>query len=254
MVWLPAGEFKMGSPPGESGRNPDEQSHLARVPEPIALGETEVTLAQFRQFVQKRGYRTEVDRISTCLKPDESREQLVPDISLSWESPGYPVSDNHPVACVSWNDARAYLEWLTAQTGHQYRLPTELEWEYAARAGTTSSRYWGDNPKAGCKLANTAECKDGQIYTAPTATFPPNPFGLRDLLGNLAEWTCSGYGTSYNGDESRCSDTAGSGAKVFRGGSWLDAPGLVRAAARDGAPANLGLNTVGFRPARVLSP
>lgn len=254
MVWLPAGEFQMGSPPDESGRNPDEQVHLARVPEPIAMGETEVTLGKFRQFVQDTGYRTEVERDSTCLRPNETWQQLVPDMSLSWESPGYPVTHGHPVSCISWNDARAYAEWLTSKTGHQYRLPTELEWEYAARAGTGTSRYWGDDPKAGCRLANTAECKDDHTYTAPAGTFAPNPFGLRDMLGNLAEWTCSAYGKGYSGAESRCSDTAGSSPKVFRGGSWLDAPGLVRSAARDGAPANLGLNSVGFRLLRTLSP
>jgi formylglycine-generating enzyme required for sulfatase activity/predicted Ser/Thr protein kinase len=254
MVWLPPGEFQLGSPPGEPGRNPDEQGYEARVPEPIAFGETEVTLWQYRQFVQETGYRTEVERDSTCLRPDENWQELVPDMSLSWESPGYEVNPGHPVSCVSWNDARAYAQWLTEQTGHLYRLPTELEWEYAARAGTQASRYWGDDPRAGCTRANTAECDDDYRYTAVAGTFPPNPFGLRDMLGNLAEWTCSEYSKGYGGSEGRCSDGGGSLARVFRGGSWLDAPDLVRAAARDGAPPNLGLNTVGFRLVRGLPP
>jgi len=252
MVWLPAGEFQMGSPPDEAGRNPDERRHPARVPEPLAFAETEVTLAQFRGFVEDAGYRTEVDRESTCLRPDESWQELVPDMSLTWESPGYPVTDRHPVTCISWNDARAYADWLTEKTGYQYRLPTELEWEYAARAGSSSIRFWGDDPHAGCSLANTAECKDDYRYAAPAGTLAPNPFGLRDMLGNLAEWTCSEYGKGYSGQEARCSDVAGNAPRVFRGGSWLDAPDLVRSAARDGAPANLGLNTVGFRVVRTI--
>jgi len=254
MVWLPNGEFQMGSPAEEPGRNPDERLHRAGVPEPLAASETEITLGQFRQFVQATGYRTEVDRESTCLRPDDDWQQLVPDMSLSWESPGYQVTDRHPVACINWSDARAYAAWLTKATGQQYRLPTELEWEYAARAGTLSSRFWGDDPKAGCKLAKTAECKDDYTYSAPAGTFPPNAFGLRDMLGNLAEWTCSEYGKGYSGTEERCSEAPGASPRVFRGGSWLDAPELVRSAARDGAPANLGLNTVGFRVVRTLRP
>jgi formylglycine-generating enzyme required for sulfatase activity len=252
MVWLARGEFQMGSPPKEPGRNLDERLHLAHVPEPLAMSETEITLGQFRQFAQQAGYRTEVDRGSTCLRPDDSWQQLVPDLSLSWESPGYPVTERHPVACISWNDARAYADWLAQATGQQYRLPTELEWEYAARAGTNSSRFWGDDPKVGCTLANTAECKDKYTYSAPAGTFAPNPFGLRDVLGNVAEWTCSEYEKSYSGTEARCSETAGASPRVFRGGSWLDAPDLVRSAARDGAPANIGFNTVGFRLVRTL--
>jgi formylglycine-generating enzyme required for sulfatase activity len=252
MVWLPPGEFQLGSPPGEPGRNPDEQGYETRVPEPIAFGETEVTLWQYRQFVQETGYRTEVERDSTCLRPDDNWQELVPDMTLSWESPGYAVNPGHPVSCVSWNDARAYAQWLSEQTGHLYRLPTELEWEYAARAGTQASRYWGDDPRAGCKRANTAECDDDHTYTAVAGTFAPNPFGLRDMLGNLAEWTCSEYSKGYGGSEAQCSVGGGTAARVFRGGSWLDAPDLVRAAARDGAPPNLGLNTVGFRLVRGL--
>lgn len=253
MIWLAPGEFQMGSPAEEGGRNADEQLHSAVVAEPIAVGETEITVGQFRAFVRDSGYRTEVERESTCLRPDESWQRLVPDMSLSWESPGYAVTDDFPVACISWNDAQAYARWMTTKSGHPYRLPTESEWEYAARGGTLTSRYWGDDPKMGCRFANTADCKGGHAYATSVATLAPNPFGLRDMLGNLAEWTCSGYGKGYSGGESRCSDTGGSSPKVFRGGSWLDAPGLVRSAARDGAPANVGLNTVGFRLVRPWS-
>ncbi len=251
MIWLPAGEFQMGSPLGEEGRNPDEGLHAARIPQPFAVSETEITLGQFRRFIEDTGYATEVDRESTCLRPNESWQQLVPDMLLSWESPGYQVTDSHPVTCLSWNDAKAYADWLTTKTGHQYRLLTEMEWEYAARAGSTASRFWGNDPNVGCKLANTAECADDYTYAAPAGVYPPNPFGLRDMMGNVAEWTCSDYGKGYGGAETRCSESAARSPRVFRGGSWLDAPGLVRSAARDGAPANLGLSMVGFRLARL---
>jgi formylglycine-generating enzyme required for sulfatase activity/serine/threonine protein kinase len=251
MVWLPEGEFQMGSPLHEPGRNPDERLHTARIPQPFAVSETEITLAQFRRFVEDTGYRTQVDRESTCLRPNESWQELVPDMLLNWESPGYQVTDRYPVACISWNDAKAYAAWLSAKSGHEYRLPTEMEWEYAARAGTLTSRYWGDDQKSGCKHANTAECADDQVHASPAGVYPPNPFGLRDVMGNLAEWTCSDYGKGYSGAEARCSESTERSPRVFRGGSWLDAPELVRSAARDGAPANLGLNTVGFRLVRL---
>lgn len=254
MVWLPGGEFQMGSPPEEAGRNPDERLHLATVPQPFAVGETEIALGHYRRFIEDTGYRAQTGSARPCLKPDESWQQLVEDWSLSWESPGYPVTDRHPVTCVSWSDARAYAKWLSEQTGHPYRLPTELEWEYAARAGTSSSRFWGNDPQMGCRYANTAECEDNHTHAAPAGTFPPNPFGLREMLGNLAEWTCSEYGIGYGGDEGACSDGSRAAPRVFRGGSWLDAPELVRSAARDGAPASLRLNSVGFRLVRTLPP
>jgi formylglycine-generating enzyme required for sulfatase activity len=255
MVWLPSGEFRLGSPDTETGRNADESPVRVRIRSPIAFGETEVTIAQFRRFVADTGYRTEVADSSTCLRPNDDWEQLVPDITLSWERPGYEVTEQSPVACVTWNDAMAYADWLSERTDRVYRLPTEAEWEYAARASTETSRFWGNDPDAGCQHANTAECDDKYRFAAPVGVFPPNPFGLRDTLGNLGEWTCSDYDAGYRGGERDCGGRPSATApRVFRGGSWLDAPGLVRAAARDAAPGNLGLSNVGFRVARELDP
>ncbi|WP_089724446.1 SUMF1/EgtB/PvdO family nonheme iron enzyme [Candidatus Thiosymbion oneisti] len=252
MVWLPAGEFQMGSLPQEKGRHSDERRHLARVAEPFAMGETELTLGHYRRFIEETGYRSEAGSEFPCQKPDENWQRLVEDRKLTWEHPGYEVTDRHPVACVSWNDASAYANWLSKQTGRRYRLPTELEWEYAARAGTTSSRFWGDNPQAGCRYANTADCEDTHTYAAPAGAFPPNPFGLREMLGNLAEWTCSAYATGYDGSQATCSGRFGGAPQVLRGGSWLDAPVLARSAARDGAPRSFRFNTVGFRLVRTF--
>jgi formylglycine-generating enzyme required for sulfatase activity len=275
MIWLPRGVFQLGSPRGELGRNADEQLHRAEVEDMLAVGETEVTVGQFEAFVEATRYRTQVERETSCLRVDETGAQIVADMSLSWREPGFATSDHHPVTCVSWNDARAYAAWLAGQTGKDYRLPTELEWEYAARAGSQSSRYWGDDPDAGCDFSNAADstvltegasssriagrrsdCRDEFLFAAPVAVLQPNAFGLHDMLGNLAEWTCSFYDRDYSGAEARCADQAGlpeSGPRVIRGGSWLDPPSLVRAAARDGFPPQLGLNTIGFRVVRPLA-
>jgi formylglycine-generating enzyme required for sulfatase activity/serine/threonine protein kinase len=253
MVWLPAGEFQMGSPPREAGRYPDERLHVAHIPKPFAVSETEITLGQYRQFVEDTEYRPTAGTGLPCLRPDESWQQLVEDWSLSWELPGYEVTDRYPVTCVSWSDAQAYADWLSAKTGFRYRLPTELEWEYAARADSSASRFWGDDPNGGCVWANIADCDDGYTYAAPAGVLPPNLFMLRDMLGNVAEWTCSEYAKDYRGAEAECSQGTAVVPRVFRGGSWLDAPRLVRSAARDGVPATFRLNTVGFRLVRTLS-
>lgn len=269
MIGIPPGDILMGSPADEPGRQPDERLHQARLAEPVAMSETEITIGQFRAFTQATGYRTEADRVGACLRLDEAGVALVADLSLSWEHPGYPVTEQHPVACVTWNDAFAYTEWLSAQTGRHYRLPTELEWEYAARAMTTSSRFWGDDPNMACDHANLADetvlhdtdarqriagarvtCSDGHVHAAPVGSHAANPFGLRDMIGNLAEWTCSVYDSSYGGGQARCHDPreqAGPAPMVLRGGAWLSAPDLARSAARDGMPSNLSLNTIGFR-------
>jgi len=125
---------------------------------------------------------------------------------------------------VSWNDVTAYAEWLSEQTGQQYRLPTEAEWEYAARAGTETKYWWGDD--IGSNNANCwkESCDDSFEYTAPVGSFEPNPFGLFDVLGNVWEWTCSEYENKYSGKEQYClskSEVNDGGLFVLRGGSWI---------------------------------
>ena len=273
---IPAGEGPMGSPTEEIGHREDERPYRAKVATPFALSQTEITLGQFGRFVEVAGYRTEADRESACLRVDDRGVELVTDLSLSWNSPGYPVSDQHPVVCVTWNDANAYATWLSEQTGRTYRLPTEEEWEYAARAGTSTSRYWGEDPKDACYNANMADetvlaakgdsrriegarvpCRDGHLYTAPVGTYAANPWGLKDMIGNVAEWTCSVYDSGYGGAQGRCLDTrrrTGPAPMVLRGGSCLSSPDLSRSAARDGLPSNLSLNTIGFRVVATEQP
>ncbi|MBL8253728.1 MAG: SUMF1/EgtB/PvdO family nonheme iron enzyme, partial [Candidatus Competibacter sp.] len=191
----------------------------------------------------------------------------------NWRNPGFPQTDAHPVVCVSWNDAVVYAEWLSRRTGQTYRLPTEAEWEYAARAGSAASRFWGDDPNAGCDFANAADqalkrrypdyrwttvtCDDGTIYTALAGRFKRNAFGLSDMLGNVWEWVRDCYadtlrsvpadGTSWEGASGEfCA------RRVVRGGGWSGGPEGVRSAFRDGfAPGSAG-GLLGFRLARDL--
>nr|MDP2191637.1 SUMF1/EgtB/PvdO family nonheme iron enzyme [Rhodoferax sp.] len=159
MVVIPAGTFTMGSPDSEAGRSGDEgPQHSARV-EKFLLGQTEVTVAQFRRFVQAKNYKTEAERNvgeSGCFGVDLGDGKADWRSGRSWRSPGWDIADNEPVTCVSWNDANAYVAWLSELTKQPYQLPTEAQWEYAARAGTSTSRYWGEDLKQACLYDNVS--------------------------------------------------------------------------------------------------
>ncbi|WP_082411513.1 formylglycine-generating enzyme family protein [Methylogaea oryzae] len=178
-----------------------------------------------------------------------------------WQNPALPQSGNHPAVCVSWEDANAYIRWLNGKTGRHYRLPTEAEWEYAAKAGTAGARYWGNSESRACRYANVADhsterqtdwhvddpfhCDDGYIHTAAVGSYRPNAFGLYDMLGNVWEWTCSAYTARYDGTETTCGGQAG--YRVYRGGSWGNEPDLVRAALRGREDPETRDNGIGFR-------
>ncbi len=258
MVWIPAGTFRMGDLQGGGGS--DEQPvHSVSVAR-FAMGRYEVTVGEFRRFVNATGYQTEAEKEGSC-------SVWVGDSSgKNWRNLGFSQNENHPVVCVSWNDATAYAEWLTQQTGKQYRLPTEAEWEYAARAGTTTSRYWGNNPDDACRYANVHDntskqenqgfswthhdCTDGYAQTAPVGRFQPNGFDLFDMLGNVWEWTCSEYQETYNGAENKCISQSGS-LRALRGGAWGGKPRGVRSAGRSWGSHGYRSVTVGLRLARL---
>ena len=271
MVRIKGGCFQMGSPTDEEGRDNDERLHEVCV-ENFELGKHEVTVGEFRRFVEASGYQTEAEKDaggnkgcrawSAVDKKWDWRE------GLSWRKPGYGQGERQPVVCVSWNDAVAYTVWLSGETQQSYRLPTEAEWEYAARAGTTSARYWGDDAEQACRYANGADqtkspegsswneryhhCSDGYWYPAPVGSFKANAWGLGDMLGNVWEWTCSKYTESYDGSEQKCSKNDTTGPYALRGGSWNNGPAWVRSANRDrGSPANRN-DFLGFRLARSL--
>jgi sulfatase modifying factor 1 len=263
MTVIPAGRFDMGSPDSEEGRGDDESPvHGVKIAA-FALGRTEITRGQFAEFVKSSGYIAG-DKCWTL--ENGTYEERKGD----WLAPGYPQNDKHPVACIDWNDALAYAKWLSNKTGKNYRLPTEAEWEYAARGNTKTARYWGDNPDKACRYANGADktaqatiqgssswsvhhCADGFAYTAPVGRFKPNAYGLYDLLGNVWEWTEDSYHDSYQGAPADGSAWQGDGRKrVLRSGSWNNAPMDLRAAVRYGNKPEIRFSSFGFRVARSL--
>ena len=268
MVVLPAGSYRMGSPSHEQGRDEDEGPvHEVAIAAPFAIGRHEVTVAEFGRFVDETGYSAG----SSCRTYDDGEY----DAGRSWRNPGFGQSGRHPVACVNWNDAQAYVAWLSRQTGKKYRLPSESEWEYAARAGTATARYWGEGESGQCRHANGADasmkmkerysdwggrrlasCRDGHAHTAPVGSFAANGWGLHDMLGNVWEWTEDCWNGNYAGGPSDGSaweygDCAG---RVLRGGSWDLDPRHLRSANRLWNFAGVRYDYLGFRVARTLAP
>jgi formylglycine-generating enzyme required for sulfatase activity len=270
MVEIPAGCFEMGSPETEAGRESDERPHQVCV-ESFRLAPHEVSVAQFERFVEASGYRTQAETDVGDSKGCESldRNDKANPWGLkswaSWRKPNqYQANDDrHPVSCVSWNDAHAYIDWLNKETGHAFRLPTEAEWEYAARAGTPTAHFWDAVPNAvACRNANSADrgqgwesgfdCDDGHEWVAPVGRFAPNAWGLHDMLGNVWEWTCSEYDADYQGVERLCAPPEIDLPRVMRGGAWNSAPVLVRAAYRNRNFPETRYGFVGFRLALDL--
>lgn len=254
MVRIAEGCFAMGSAPNEVGRHHDEMRHPVCVDE-FSISRYEVTLGQYAAFVRETGRET----------PDGCHTYGSGGWAFraghSWRDPGYAQSDDHPVACVSREDALAYAEWLSGRWNRSYRLPTEAEWEYAARTGSAASRHWGDDAGRACRWGNvgdrtlnrhyrewvwtTHSCDDGHVHTAPVGSFRVNLYGLHDMAGNVWEWTCSSYDPGYRGAEHRCAPGGRSG--VVRGGSWSNSPRWVRAAARFENRPDARFDLVGFR-------
>ncbi len=252
--------YPMGSPDKAPNKQEDERSHQVCV-EDFYLGKYEVTVADFRRFVDATDYRSDAERGAGCLVLRSGRWQAVKE--YNWKKPGYTQSDQHPAVCVSWRDAKTYLDWLSEQTRVHYRLPTEAEWEFAARAGSTHSRYWGDDIQQSCQYANVADqsgqqqyknwkdtlnCRDGYAFAAPVGRFKVNAWDLHDMLGNVLEWTCSAYDKSYQGAEQRCA--YGAEMRVMRGASWLDRAKALRAAFRNYDKPDSTYFISGFRVAR----
>jgi formylglycine-generating enzyme required for sulfatase activity len=230
LVVVPAGSFTMGSPASEVGRDDDEgPQHPVTIPRALAVGKYDVTFAEWDACVADGGCG------------------------------GYRPGDepwgrgNRPVIEVSWDDAQAYVSWLSRKTGKPYRLLSESEWEYSARAGTTTPYYWGEG--IGQNNANCVGCGsrwDGQ-QTSPVGSFPPNAFGLYDMMGNVWEWTGDCYNLSYDGAPGDGSAWAGGDCakRVLRGGSWDEAPGSPRSADRASLSAGYRSPELGFRVART---
>ncbi|MDE0202523.1 MAG: SUMF1/EgtB/PvdO family nonheme iron enzyme [Rhodospirillaceae bacterium] len=249
MVEVPAGSFTMGSPASEEGRNDDEgPQHRVTISDPFAVGKYEVTFAEWDACVAAGG--------CNGYRPDDE----------GWGR------GQRPVANVSWEDAKAYVHWLSRQTGERYRLLSEAEWEYAARAGSRTSRYWGDDASAQCAHANgydqtakselnfdwdNASCRDGSVHTARVGRYGANGFGLHDVLGNVWEWVEDCWHGSYAGapTDGRAWVTGGDcGRRVLRGGSWYSKPRILRSAFRFRYSAGSRSGDTGFRVSRTLTP
>jgi formylglycine-generating enzyme required for sulfatase activity len=252
LVLIPAGRFQMGSPENEPDRGRGERQHWRVIKEPFYIGETEVTVEQFRRFVNATNYVTDAERGveegghtkgAFATVPDGDREW---NSSASWKNPfpnlsDYRLRDDHPVVQVTWNDARRFVEHFGLQ------LPTEAQWEYAARAGTTTAYFWGDSPDGGrgygnvndtlakkrfCNWNQSFSFDDGVELLAPVRGFKPNPWKLYDVISNVAEWCEDVYQRDYPADGADESAAGGGNARVMRGGSWLDPPDLYRMAKR----------------------
>ena len=256
LVLVPAGEFMMGNSLVVAeeiaefkryGADVDAKCfkfeyprHRVRISRPFYMGARHVTRGQFRRFVEDTGYKTEAekgDRPGANGVDPQSRTFFGFRANRTWRNVAFPQTDDHPVVCVSWNDAVAFCMWLSRREAGTYRLPTEAEWEYACRAGTTT-RYWcGNDPEKLAEVANTgaAEVKarfggdapttragDGYLFTSPVGSFLANPFGLYDMHGNAWQW-CADWMDGRYYEESPFGDPTGPGTgscRVLRGGAW----------------------------------
>jgi sulfatase modifying factor 1 len=247
LVPIPAGEFLMGSSPDEDGHVANEApQHRVAITRPFEMGAHEVTNAQFEAFVEATGHLTEAERdVGGGFGIDFERAEVVQDPRHTWRDPGFPgfnPGPDHPVLMISWKDAEAFCRWLSEKEGRTYRLPTEAEWEYAARGGTTTPWWTGNDPRALAEAANTAdaplrdrvprarwaaEWSDGFPFLAPVGSFRPNPFGLYDVTGNVWEWCHDWYQADYYA-ASPLEDPTGpetGSFRTIRGGGWFnDAP------------------------------
>ena len=242
-IWLPGGCFEMGSPPTGQERDLDEGPVHEVCLDGFWMGKYEVTNAEFRKF-----------------RPDHNSK------SFDYH---YLNRDKQPVVYVGWIDAKTFANWLMKLHGgrYEFRLPTEAEWEYACRAGTKTSRFWGNNPSIACKYANVADrqaqanwpnwtthdCDDGHAVAAPVGRYRSNGFGLYDMLGNVWEWCEDIYSRNAYRQHARNNpiNTAGGSARVYRGGSWSSYVKHSRAAYRLQYNPNDGYYSLGFRLIRV---
>ena len=265
MVVVPNGSFTMGAPVHEAGSYPNERPlHQVILAERLAVGVYEVTRGEFRRFVEESGY--EPERGCWIEEPTSRGWRL--SMGHGWRNVGFDQTDQHPVSCVSWDDAQAYVRWLSGKAEGGYRLLSESEWEYVARGGTSTPRYWEDDghgPLEQCRHANgadtstafgwRAECNDRHAYTAPVGSYQANAFGVHDVLGNVWEWTEDCWRDRYVGSPNDGSAWRGSGCeqRVLRGGSrYVGSAGLRSAHRFKYEPVTRNQNT-GFRIARRLS-
>ena len=253
----------------DNGLDDEKPVHAVTITQPFYLGKYEVTVEQFRRFIEATGYATDAEKgtgFQGAFGWNRDTMEFQMNAEHSWRSTGFAQLDTHPAVNVSWNDATEFCKWLSRRDGKTYRLPTEAEWEYACRAGTTTPYSHGDDPEGAANVGNVADAafatqfpelesaikaNDGYAYTSPVGSFSPNPFGLYDMHGNVWEWCADWFDVEYYAT-SPASDPGGPATgeeRVYRGGGWFNCARGFRSASRSGdLPENRHL-TLGFRVA-----
>ncbi len=272
LVPIPAGQFVMGVGPAEelregvplNLRHLAEPRHRVEIVQSFGLAKYLVTRAEFAAFVRDSEYRPPKGCFTILNGKTRVNSPL-----YDWENPGFLQTDRDPVICVNYADAEAYVTWLSKRTGDHYRLPTEAEWEYAVRAGTTTARYWGDDRDGEREHSNIADLSlrrvlksdtasngyvpwdDGFPFTSPVGTFRPNPFGLFDMLGNVWEWVDDCWNGNYMGAPSDGSawKSGDCSRRVLRGASWGNFPNAARSGLRGSSDIGIRSAYYGFRVA-----
>lgn len=276
LVVVPAGEFLMGTAEADRLTDPrtgkpalnDSPQHMVTIPADFAIGRFEVSTAEFGAFIAATGY----EPVGPCME-FSAPDSFTIDPETNWIDTGFPQSEQYPVSCVSYFDAVAYANWLSATTGYNYRLPSEAEWEYAARAGSTAPYYWGRSETDACTYANVRSagadsiskrqsesdvadglpCDDGFPHSSPVGSFVANDFGLYDMQGNVWEWMADCNHKDYEGapaDGSAWIDAEGCQFGVIRSGSFLNRVERSSTTVRAGRPREGRATNMGFRVVR----
>jgi len=269
MVAVPAGSFTMGSTPAQTTAAglPDEQAarewpaHTVTIAKPFAVGRYELTVGEYAAFADE----TKRIAAANCTTWDASLKKWGPVAAATWRNPGYAQTDRFPVGCLTIDDARAYAAWLSAKTGQTYRVPSEAEWEYIARAEPAAKDI--------CAAANVSDlgraeahggdasdasrfftCRDGYVYAAPVGMFPANGYGLSDVVGNIWEWTEDCFIPTYDGAPTDGSARRGADCKqlVVRGGGWYSRSWFARPTGRSREAPDYRSSTLGLRVVRDM--
>ena len=275
MVVIPAGAALLGAGAEDKFRNADElPERTFAIREPFAVSRYEVTLDQYEAFVRATNRPVGGD----CLTDRRKRGDWQYDAATTFRDPGFVQAGDHPVACVNWDEAQAYIAWLNTQTSGGYRLLTEVEWEYVARGGATQNLVypWGNDSAKGCPFANVfdrttlqtyagvdttgykvfdpMDCADGRLNTSPVGSLQPNAFGVYDIIGNVAEWVED----CYSATRDRLSETGAPqqetscARRMVKGGSWGTLAHNVRIAERIPYPGTHRDDSIGIRVAKTL--
>jgi formylglycine-generating enzyme required for sulfatase activity len=273
-VRIPAGQFVMGSPRNERGRFPNEHMHPVRITRPFLMGIHEVTVGQFREFVDTTGHNSDAEKDEQGGQGIDPSKQLIYATRFDWRSPGYEQTESHPVVNVTWRDATAFVQWLSLKESVAYRLPTEAEWEYACRAGMQTAFQSGPSAPSLTRVANVGDLtlrdarmafrklhdkdfiqsRDHCLFPAEVGNFEPNSFGLFDMIGNVCEW-CSDWHQDGFYQVSPVNDPQGptdGKMRVFRGGSWTAIARFCRSSNRARYEPAFRANYIGFRIVREV--